>query len=82
MPLSHVKSEAHFARAQKVIPGGVNSPARAFGGVLHADGKDHPGEQKRAAGPEDAAQDVDGACQHDQCNACHEVLRDDETIVQ
>ncbi|WLD11275.1 glutamate-1-semialdehyde 2,1-aminomutase [Planctellipticum variicoloris] len=33
MPLSHVKSEAHFARAQKVIPGGVNSPARAFGGV-------------------------------------------------
>lgn len=33
MSLSHVKSEAHFARAQKVIPGGVNSPARAFGGV-------------------------------------------------
>lgn len=33
MPLSHSRSEAHFARAQKVIPGGVNSPARAFGGV-------------------------------------------------
>lgn len=30
-PLS--KSEAAFARAQKLIPGGVNSPARAFGGV-------------------------------------------------
>lgn len=26
-------SEREFARAQKVIPGGVNSPARAFGGV-------------------------------------------------
>src|SRR5688500_15670103 len=27
------KSEAAYARAVKVIPGGVNSPARAFGGV-------------------------------------------------
>ncbi|QVL34960.1 glutamate-1-semialdehyde 2,1-aminomutase [Telmatocola sphagniphila] len=27
------KSQAAFERAQKVIPGGVNSPARAFGGV-------------------------------------------------
>lgn len=27
------KSQAEFARAQRVIPGGVNSPARAFGGV-------------------------------------------------
>ena len=27
------KSLAHFEQAQKIIPGGVNSPARAFGGV-------------------------------------------------
>lgn len=27
------KSEAAFARAKQLIPGGVNSPARAFGGV-------------------------------------------------
>src|SRR5678815_2887799 len=27
------RSEAWFARAQKVIPGGVNSPVRAFRGV-------------------------------------------------
>jgi glutamate-1-semialdehyde 2,1-aminomutase len=27
------KSEAAFARAQRLMPGGVNSPARAFGGV-------------------------------------------------
>lgn len=27
------RSESEFARAQRVIPGGVNSPARAFGGV-------------------------------------------------
>ena len=27
------KSQAHFQRATKTIPGGVNSPARAFGGV-------------------------------------------------
>src|SRR5262245_29446181 len=27
------KSHAAFARAQRIIPGGVNSPARAFGGV-------------------------------------------------
>jgi len=39
------KSKAHFERASRVIPGGVNSPARAFGGVGgtplvidHADG--------------------------------------------
>ena len=33
MPLDRSRSQAAFARAQKVIPGGVNSPARAFGGV-------------------------------------------------
>jgi glutamate-1-semialdehyde 2,1-aminomutase len=33
MPFVRSRSEAHFARAQRVIPGGVNSPARAFGGV-------------------------------------------------
>jgi glutamate-1-semialdehyde 2,1-aminomutase len=38
MPHSHTsakraKSEAAFARAQRLMPGGVNSPARAFGGV-------------------------------------------------
>eukprot|EP00456_Euglypha_rotunda_P081135 TRINITY_DN789_c0_g1_i11.p1 TRINITY_DN789_c0_g1~~TRINITY_DN789_c0_g1_i11.p1 ORF type:complete len:191 (+),score=46.18 TRINITY_DN789_c0_g1_i11:765-1337(+) len=33
MALDRSRSQAHFARAQKVIPGGVNSPARAFGGV-------------------------------------------------
>ncbi|QDT37205.1 glutamate-1-semialdehyde 2,1-aminomutase [Stratiformator vulcanicus] len=31
--LSHEKSHAEFHRARKVIPGGVNSPARAFGAV-------------------------------------------------
>jgi glutamate-1-semialdehyde 2,1-aminomutase len=30
---SHTNSEAAFLRAQKVIPGGVNSPVRAFRGV-------------------------------------------------
>ena len=29
----HPKSSEAFARAQKSIPGGVNSPARAFGAV-------------------------------------------------
>src|SRR3954467_11060772 len=33
MSRSHAKSVAAFARAMKLIPGGVNSPARAFGGV-------------------------------------------------
>ncbi len=33
MPLDRSRSQAHFSRAQQVIPGGVNSPARAFGGV-------------------------------------------------
>lgn len=33
MPLKHHNSETHFARARKSIPGGVNSPARAFGAV-------------------------------------------------
>src|SRR5437016_646185 len=33
MPSKRPKSQAAFARACKVIPGGVNSPARAFGGV-------------------------------------------------
>jgi len=32
-PLNLTRSQAAFERAQKVIPGGVNSPARAFGGV-------------------------------------------------
>jgi glutamate-1-semialdehyde 2,1-aminomutase len=31
--LKREKSEAAFARAEKVIPGGVNSPVRAFGSV-------------------------------------------------
>jgi glutamate-1-semialdehyde 2,1-aminomutase len=31
--MSREKSRAAFARAQKLMPGGVNSPARAFGGV-------------------------------------------------
>ncbi|GAB4154078.1 MAG: glutamate-1-semialdehyde 2,1-aminomutase [Planctomycetaceae bacterium] len=31
--LPHAKSHAEFERARKSIPGGVNSPARAFGGV-------------------------------------------------
>lgn len=30
---NHDRSRAAFARARRVIPGGVNSPARAFGGV-------------------------------------------------
>src|SRR6478736_6288496 len=30
---SLTKSEAAFERARSLIPGGVNSPARAFGGV-------------------------------------------------
>jgi glutamate-1-semialdehyde 2,1-aminomutase len=33
VPMTHSKSEAAFERAQKVIPGGVNSPVRAFRGV-------------------------------------------------
>jgi len=33
MPLNREKSLAEFQRAQAVIPGGVNSPARAFGAV-------------------------------------------------
>lgn len=33
MPLNREKSRAEFRRAQAVIPGGVNSPARAFGAV-------------------------------------------------
>ena len=32
-PLSHTRSQAAFERAQKLMPGGVNSPARAFGAV-------------------------------------------------
>ncbi|MFO1008032.1 MAG: glutamate-1-semialdehyde 2,1-aminomutase [Planctomycetaceae bacterium] len=31
--MPRTRSQAEFARAQKTIPGGVNSPARAFGGV-------------------------------------------------
>ncbi len=33
MTVSRPKSQQQFERAQRVIPGGVNSPARAFGGV-------------------------------------------------
>src|SRR6187549_1141390 len=33
MTISRQRSQEHFARAQKSIPGGVNSPARAFGAV-------------------------------------------------
>ncbi len=32
-PMPRTRSQTEFARAQKSIPGGVNSPARAFGGV-------------------------------------------------
>src|ERR1700690_1722286 len=31
--MSHEKSHAAFQRAKQLMPGGVNSPARAFGGV-------------------------------------------------
>src|SRR4051812_3831111 len=31
--MARTLSQAAFARAKKLIPGGVNSPARAFGGV-------------------------------------------------
>ena len=31
--MQHARSQAAFARAKQLIPGGVNSPARAFGGV-------------------------------------------------
>ncbi len=31
--MNHARSHAAFARAKELIPGGVNSPARAFGGV-------------------------------------------------
>ena len=31
--MSHPKSHAAFERAKQLMPGGVNSPARAFGGV-------------------------------------------------
>lgn len=31
--MNRSRSQSEFERAQKVIPGGVNSPARAFGGV-------------------------------------------------
>ena len=31
--MSHDQSHLAFARAKQLIPGGVNSPARAFGGV-------------------------------------------------
>ncbi len=33
MPRTFSRSQSLFARAQRVIPGGVNSPARAFGAV-------------------------------------------------
>src|SRR5947209_11205793 len=33
MPANRSRSRADFERASRVIPGGVNSPARAFGAV-------------------------------------------------
>ena len=33
MSFTQRQSQSHFARAQQLIPGGVNSPARAFGAV-------------------------------------------------
>jgi glutamate-1-semialdehyde 2,1-aminomutase len=33
LTMNHDKSQAAFARARELIPGGVNSPARAFGAV-------------------------------------------------
>ena len=33
MTFTQRQSQEHFLRAQKSIPGGVNSPARAFGAV-------------------------------------------------
>src|SRR5262245_29467860 len=33
MPLNRSRSQQAFERASQLIPGGVNSPARAFGGV-------------------------------------------------
>ncbi|HUG18524.1 MAG TPA: glutamate-1-semialdehyde 2,1-aminomutase [Planctomycetaceae bacterium] len=33
MSLNRTNSKSHFTRASRVIPGGVNSPARAFGAV-------------------------------------------------
>jgi glutamate-1-semialdehyde 2,1-aminomutase len=51
--LNHTKSQELFSRAKQLMPGGVNSPARAFGGV----GGD-PIVFERAAGPH--LFDVDG----------------------
>ena len=31
--MNHSRSHAIFSRAKELMPGGVNSPARAFGGV-------------------------------------------------
>ncbi len=44
--ISRPRSEAAFRRARGLMPGGVNSPARAFGGV-----GGHPLFIERAAGP-------------------------------
>ncbi len=51
--ISHPKSQALFQRAQQLIPGGVNSPARAFGAV-----GGEPPFIERAKGP--FLWDVDG----------------------
>ena len=53
--LNHAKSQEIFARAKQLMPGGVNSPARAFGGV-----GGEPIVFDRAAGPH--LFDVDGNC--------------------
>jgi len=53
----HTKSEAEFERAQKVIPGGVNSPARAFGAV-----GGHPGATSHVTGQDRLA--GEGGSQH------------------
>ncbi len=31
--LSHIHSQQHYSRAKQLMPGGVNSAARAFGAV-------------------------------------------------
>jgi len=51
--MNHEKSRAHFQRASRSIPGGVNSPARAFGAVGGS-----PPIIERGEGP--WLQDIDG----------------------
>src|SRR5262245_12358666 len=51
--MNHSRSHESFAKAKELIPGGVNSPARAFGGV-----GGEPVVMARGAGP--YLYDVDG----------------------